>query len=227
MGGALLSEFGIDPFLKGGVFRREAVMTPESLAELIEEQPVLAGSKRAKELSAFIGPGAYSPPEVFLKLVFSLPMAKGGLAIPGIIANWSVPQSPKGKTVSGRDNLVLDLYQPDSRIAIEYDSDAMHFNRGQAAKDSSKRLALEEAGIKVIAITTAQLRDGGYLRAVGETIYAHMGRRFRIRSKNFPTEWKKLLAAGSSLAFLLDPMWVRQRMVEGEEARKRDYILTL
>lgn len=227
VGSALLARFRVEPFNKSGTEKRKAVMTAASLRSFLDGSSNIAGVKRTRDCADYLTEDALSPPEVFLRMALSLPMPKGGLGIDGLVANQEIFQGAKGRAIARRQKLIPDLYHPEARVAIEYDSDAMHLTGVQAARDGTKRLALEEAGIRVVSITSSQLKDKEYLERVARVIYARLGKQFRVRSKTFEEERGKLFAVGPSLGRLFDAMWVKQRMVEGERARNNEALWRL
>lgn len=143
--------------------------------------------------------GAASPPEAFLWSVLSISQRHGGFAVPGLMMNKRIRPSKKARRIARRETLVPDLSHPESRLAIEYDSNSEHLKAAQVTRDSSKRLALEADGFKVITVTTRQLADPKAMRDVAGQAAQHIGYRMRIRSKNFDQSQRALYAAGWSL----------------------------
>ena len=93
-----------------------------------------------------------SPPEVFMRLVLGLPARLGGFGLSGSVMNKRIKPSKRAKALAGRESLVPDLYLPDCKLDIEFDSNAEHLTARQATLDATKRMALESDGLKVITV---------------------------------------------------------------------------
>ena len=76
------------------------------------------------------------------------------MPLPRLEMNRRVRPSKKARKIAKRETLVPDLCHSESRLAIEYDSNAEDLTSRQIVKDSaSKRLALEADGCGVISVT--------------------------------------------------------------------------
>ncbi|MEE0477553.1 MAG: hypothetical protein UDK32_06740, partial [Adlercreutzia sp.] len=95
------------------------------------------------------------------------------------------------------------------------DSNAEHLTSRQIAKDSSKRLALEADGYKVISVTTRQLCDRSEMRSVAHEAGSRMSRRIQIRAKSFGNAQRKLYATGWSLRAYHRREWLKGEVSEG------------
>lgn len=147
--------------------------------------------------------------------MLSIPHRYGGYALPGLEMNRCVRPSKKARKIAKRETLVPDLCHSESRLAIEYDSNAEHLTSRQIAKDSSKRLALEADGYKVISVTTRQLYDRSEMRSVAHEAGVRMSRRIQIRAKSFGNAQRKLYATGWSLKAYHRREWLKGEVSEG------------
>lgn len=129
--------------------------------------------------------------------------------------NRRVRPSKKARKIAKRETFVPDLCHSESRLAIEYDSNAEHLTSRQIAKDSSKRLALEADGYKVISVTTRQLCDRSEMRSVAHEAGSRMSRRIQIRAKSFGNAQRKLYATGWSLKAYHRREWLKGEVSEG------------
>ena len=185
------------------------------IESFIRRNAGLRGSAAAKSALRFVVDNAASPPEAFLWSVLSIPHRYGGYALPGLEMNRRVRPSKKARKIAKRETLVPDLCHSESRLAIEYDSNAEHLTSRQIAKDSSKRLALEADGYKVISVTTRQLYDRSEMRSVAHEAGARMSRRIQIRAKSFGNAQRKLYATGWSLKAYHRREWLKGEVSEG------------
>lgn len=214
LGSALISPFRVDPASPGGVASRAPIATKADLLQVAQECARMHGAPSAQEALRFIEGAASSPPEIFMRMVLCLPMARGGLGIGGLVANYPIEQSERGRAISGRRVLIPDLFHAAARVAVEYDSDSMHLNSRQTARDNSKRLALEAMGVKVITLSTTQLRDKLYMQHVGEEIAAIAGHGLRIRAKSFSLQRDQLFSSGYSIASFINRDWINMHLAE-------------
>ena len=127
--------------------------------------------------------------------MLSIPHRYGGYALPGLEMNRRVRPSKKARKIAKRETLVPDLCHSESRLVIEYDSNAEHLTARQATLDATKRMALESDGLKVITVTTSQLASASAMRHVAQEAHARRGTRLRLRCKNFALRQKSTLSA--------------------------------
>lgn len=79
-----------------------------------------------------------------------------------------------------------DLCWPDQQFALEYDSDTFHSDASELHLDSSRRSALEKAGIHVVSVTKNQVFSRGQLFNLATIASKRLGKRlspaaFRLR----------------------------------------------
>ena len=161
-----------------------------------------------REALRFVCAEAASPPEVFMRLVLGLPARLGGFGLSGSVMNKRIKPSKRAKALAGRESLVPDLYLPDCKLDIEFDSNAEHLTARQATLDATKRMALESDGLKVITVTTSQLASASAMRHVAQEAHARRGTRLRLRCKNFALRQKRLYQLRWSMDDYLDEGWV-------------------
>lgn len=214
-GDALCGMFFIDPSSRNGLGSRAPLTSKRRIESFVRRNAGLRGSAEAKSALRFVVDNAASPPEAFLWSVLSIPHRYGGYALPGLEMNRRVRPSKKARKIAKRETLVPDLCHSESRLAIEYDSNAEHLTSRQIAKDSSKRLALEADGYKVISVTTRQLCDRSEMRSVAHEAGSRMSRRIQIRAKSFGNAQRKLYATGWSLKAYHRREWLKGEVSEG------------
>lgn len=98
---------------------------------------------------------------------------------------------------------VADLFWPEAKIAVEYDSDAFHAEKEKLRRDALRRNQLESQSVTVLTATAEHLSSlaaldelaGQIVRALGRSL--HRGR---------------LAAAGERAALLAS---LKQRSIEG------------
>ena len=204
----LCGTFGLDPSVPSGLMGRTPLTSPRRIGAYLERCPGHDGLARAREALRFVCAEAASPPEVFMRLVLGLPARLGGFGLSGSVMNRRIKPSKRAKALAGRESLVPDLYLPDCKLDIEFDSNAEHLTARQATLDATKRMALESDGLKVITVTTSQLASASAMRHVAQEAHARRGTRLRLRCKNFALKQKRLYQLRWSMDDYLDEGWV-------------------
>lgn len=204
----LCGTFGLDPSVPSGLMGRTPLTSPRRIGAYLERCPGHDGLARAREALRFVCAEAASPPEVFMRLVLGLPARLGGFGLSGSVMNRRIKPSKRAKALAGRESLVPDLYLPDCKLDIEFDSNAEHLTARQATLDATKRMALESDGLKVITVTTSQLASASAMRHVAQEAHARRGTRLRLRCKNFALRQKRLYQLRWSMDDYLDEGWV-------------------
>lgn len=150
------------------------------------------GIDAARKAVPHIVSGSASPKESELSILASFPGRLGGYAYDQPKLNHPVAISEK---VRGRDvasTCRCDLFWPDAKLDVEYDSRLHHAGGEEQAKDSARRTALAYAGILVITVTSEQLHTRAELDKVAQAMAKSMGRRFRPRTKDWELKQIKL-----------------------------------
>lgn len=222
LGSLLCGSFMIDPSTQSGTTPRKPITTPKALEHFVSENPGLRGAKPLRRVLGHITEGAASPPEAFLRMAMTLPTRLGGFGLPNARINYRLAPTQRAQRIARRKTLVPDLLWPELKLDVEYDSDAMHLTSQQAMLDSTKRLALESDGYKVITVTPLQLGNPGRLSDIAREINRCAGRQSRIRCKDFPTKQKELFSLDWSLSSLFNPSWLKDNP-QGRPSTSRDH----
>lgn len=208
-GNALCSLFFLDPLQRGGLGSRQPLTTTRKLANFIEKNAGLPGVKAARKALPLLSERTASPPESFLSMVLELPHRLGGFQLAGFQANQRLASGRKTQTITDRGSLVPDLLHRESKLVIEYDSNAEHLTPQQVSRDATKRLALEAKGFKVITVTTKQLASSQAMYHIAEQAAQRRGRRLNPKSTSFAHNQQLLFSLGWSLDGYLNSTWMR------------------
>ena len=116
----------------------------------------LNGVDTARKAVPHILPNSESPKESQLSILSSFPGRLGGYGFPQPTLNHPVRISEKarGRNVGGTCR--CDLFWPDAKLDVEYDSRLHHAGEAEQEKDSARRTALAYAGILVITHAMAK-----------------------------------------------------------------------
>ena len=131
--------------------------SPERIKEFVERSPRFKGSQKAARAASYIVANSASPRESILAMLLCLPYSLGGYGIPRPLMNFEV-RLPRSTKATGRASLRCDLFWPDAKLDVEYDSSKYHALEESLSTDSIRRIALESMGITSINITAEHMR---------------------------------------------------------------------
>lgn len=167
-------------------FRDDLPLT--STARLIEYATKAIGQKgRVKALRAlaYTADNSASPMETILTLLLALPCKQGGYGFSLPRLNYPLDVPRKTKSSGDKPRYYCDLYWPDSKLAIEYDSDAYHAASDRIARDAIRRNALSLAGATVITVSRRQIQSTTEIHKIAVLLSKHQNRRLRLPLTEF------------------------------------------
>ncbi len=171
-----------------GMSERNPLSTKDRLARFVQRSKSIRGQKAAAQALPYVLDESASPMESKLVLACTLPFARGGYRLPHPQLNYRI-ESPER-------SFYLDVYWPDGKIGLEYDSRQFHSDPDKAARDSRRRNALGDLGIQVISITPPELYNPRLFDGIARRVAAALGKRTRARIDDFPERrnnlWKTL-----------------------------------
>lgn len=146
--------------------------TPSSSNVISRNAKEFTGVKAAKRASSYLIKGSASPMESLLSMLLCLPPSLGGFGLPRPELNYPI-ETNEGSVAIRR----CDLCWPDQQFALEYDSDTFHSDASKLHLDSSRRSALEKAGVHVVSVTKNQVFDRGQLFNLATIASKRLGKR--------------------------------------------------
>lgn len=180
IGYELCGSYGLSAQSDSGFLRREPRSNPQLIERYLEKCDGIHGVKAAKRASSYIAKGSASPMESLLSMLLCLPPSLGGFGLPRPELNFPI-ETNEGGIVMRR----CDLYWPDQRFALEYDSDTFHSDASKLHLDSSRRSTLEKAGVDVVSVTKNQVFDRGQLFNLATIVSKRLGKRLSPTPFNF------------------------------------------
>lgn len=180
IGYELCGSYGLSAQSDSGFLRREPRSNPQLIERYLEKCDGIHGVKAAKRASSYIAKGSASPMESLLSMLLCLPPSLGGFGLPRPELNFPI-ETNEGGIVMRR----CDLYWPDQRFALEYDSDTFHSDASKLHLDSSRRSTLEKAGVHVVSVTKNQVFDRGQLFNLATIVSKRLGKRLSPTHFNF------------------------------------------
>ena len=185
---------------RGFETRAMPLTTCVALRGYVDKARGMRGSKKARQALAFVAEGSASPMETALAMLLCLPRAQGGYGLPLPLLNHEVVLRSARKT-AWKKTYCCDLFWPEGSLAVEYDSDMFHTGSKRIAHDSKRRNALLSAGIAVVTVTTAQIKDAREIDEIAVVLSQALGRRARTSMKGLMTrrhELRRLLFSHAS-----------------------------
>lgn len=180
IGYELCGSYGLSAQSDSGFLRREPRSNPQLIERYLEKCDGIHGVKAAKRASSYIAKGSASPMESLLSMLLCLPPSLGGFGLPRPELNFPI-ETNEGGIVMRR----CDLYWPNQRFALEYDSDTFHSDASKLHLDSSRRSTLEKAGVHVVSVTKNQVFDRGQLFNLATIVSKRLGKRLSPTPFNF------------------------------------------
>ena len=142
------------------------------------------GCASAARAAQYVIDGSASPRETQLAMLLSLPMKYGGYGLPRPQLNYRIQLASKAGII-GKDTLICDLFWPDARLAVEYDSDEFHAMPLAISRDSQRRLALEVQGITCVNVANMRLANFAAFDETALGIARLLGKRIRRDKRSF------------------------------------------
>jgi len=153
------------------------------------------GRMNALRALSFIAEGSASPMETVLAMLLTLPYRLGGYGFSKPLLNSRInvrKNIGKSKSRSNKSVYYCDLYWPDERIAVEYDSDAFHTGSDRIFKDAIRRNALAGVGVKVVTVSRKQIVELEGLREFAVVLSKLLGKRLKYPREDFASSQNKL-----------------------------------
>ena len=134
---------------------------------------------KARLAASFVLDDAYSPMEICVGLLLTLPRRYGGFGLPKPDLNQEVEvDSEKGQGFRKR-SIRFDMLWRKGRVALEYDSDSFHGSMDDLHDDSMRRNVARAMRFDVVTITSAEYQDVRCLERVARSIAKGIGHQMR------------------------------------------------
>lgn len=183
-------DFDASGFKKG-----EPVTSLARLSACAEKMSCEQGVKRVRVALRYLPEGCASPMESALALLLCLPRMYGGYALPKPMVNYRIEMSGEGCNMTDKACFVCDLYWPQARLCVEYDSNMFHTGARRIACDSSRRNALAFKGITVVSVTGNQIMNRVEMDRVAYLLAKKLKFRPSTYCQDFPVRQEKLRKA--------------------------------
>ncbi|MCL2529448.1 MAG: endonuclease domain-containing protein [Coriobacteriia bacterium] len=177
---------------KKGFYNRQALTSAKKLEAFLESTKGARGHKKAERALRYLLDGSASPMETKLAIFLTLPYKLGGFGFSPPKLNRQVKLVKSARKYFKKDYYVCDLFWPETKTAVEYDSDFCHTGSERIADDSNRRSALNLMGVNVVSVTRQQLFSPVGFEGVVRVISKHLEKRLRFEENSFAAEHRKL-----------------------------------
>jgi very-short-patch-repair endonuclease len=175
-----------DPeYVDRGFISAQPLTSTAKLADFLARVSGIKGRKRALRALRYIADDSASPRETALTMLLCLPYKLGGFGFRLPQINYRVDISKTRRALASKSYYVCDLYWPERKLAVEYDSDQFHADVEQIASDAKRRNALGALGLTVITVTRQQLNVVAEFNKVAALISKHLGKRIQYNDPGF------------------------------------------
>lgn len=164
--------------------KRPPLADVDDLRRAFERLGSTRGVGAARQAARFVRNGSRSPMETVTVVLLCLPVKLGGYGLPFPLMNAAVTISAKDRAFVKKSYYECDLYWPEAKFAIEYDSNLHHTGATRIAEDASRRTDLAYLGIEVATLTQQQVCDLREMDRVARLLAKRLGRRLRMERLN-------------------------------------------
>ena len=154
LGYELCATYRLDPSDRRGFRERRALTTKEAILDYLDGAGDLPQARKVEDALTWVAEGSASPRETITSMLVSLPTEMGGreLGVPQL--NWEIMPADGGFC----PRRYIDLYWPEHKCGLEYDSDLEHSGADNLTHDSIREKEIELQGIRVARVTNAELK---------------------------------------------------------------------
>lgn len=158
---------------------QDQLVSAEEIRSFLMNHPHARGRRLALEAIGRVLDGSASPMETELTMRLSYPRKMGGYGIAAPQLNHTIALSGAHAKAVGTDHITPDLYWPNAKLAIEYDSDFEHTGADRITRDAKRRIVYDSAGIRAITMTNTQMGSPMDFDRVAQEVGKATGKRLR------------------------------------------------
>lgn len=212
LGFELCSLYTLQPDGTAGYGRPLPPTTVRALDAYLERCAGMRGVASARRALRFVGNASGSPMETALAIVLCLPRHLGGYGLPLPLLNFRIDAPQRDRASDEKSYYLCDLYWPQAKVAVEYDSDLEHTGPRRIAEDAQRRNDLADLGITTITATREQVMDGEKLDRIAQQLRRRLHMRARREREPSPRERERLIRSLVT-AKDLEASWPKTRML--------------
>ncbi len=192
IGMELCGSYALSPSHPSGFYARDPLTTVSRMQSYLGKVAGLKGTKQARWALQYVLPRSASPRETVVAMLFELPCAFGGCGLGKPSLNHPVVVTQSIGGVRRRQTYRIDLFWPEAKLGLEYDSDLEHTGASRIARDARRRNALESMGITMLTITNRQVKSLWEFNKLAHVVAGRLGRQIQPRCKDYRTRQRQL-----------------------------------
>lgn len=160
LGLELCGTYSLDWKTKKGFRERTPLTSAQRILRLLDGMDSgVRGIRRAKRALAWVRDGSASPKESQLIMALTLPTAIGGFGMPVPQINYPIPLGRKDVLRGSPTHYRVDLYWPEVRVSVEYQSDSEHTGDPEKTyQDQGRRDELLSMGVRQLCFNASHMR---------------------------------------------------------------------
>ena len=180
----MCGSYAIDPYSDDPGMSKRPPLTSSSKLKAYANRMFMPESRaRAAHFLRYVADGSASPRETALFMLLCMPPRFGGYGLATPELNRRIDLTPSEQLMVGVQYFACDLYWPQKRIAVEYDSAQYHTAEERQTRDAIRRNMLQYKGVKVITATRKHVSNASEFDKLAWQIGRAIGKRFRIPEK--------------------------------------------
>lgn len=192
LGCELCASYAVNPCDPADIPERRPPTSAARIARFLDRMPGAPGIARARRAARYVFDGAASPMEIAAAMTLCLPCSLGGFGLPHPQLNRRIDIGAQGVSVTGSRFFRCDLYWPEKKVALEYDSSDHHLRSDEVAADSARRNALAFLGITVVTMTTRHLYSPREVERIARVLARQIGFAPRPRMADYGARQRAL-----------------------------------
>lgn len=135
--------------------RSQFLTTPAKLRSYCLAFPDIRGSKKALDALRWVVPNSGSPTETQVQLLQSIPLSRGGFALPFTHMNYDVKAGRLAR-IAEQSKYSIDCANPELMVGVEYDGQDSHLD---SSADKRRRNELKALGWDILPLEKDVLDD--------------------------------------------------------------------
>lgn len=188
LGLELCGSYSLPDSQGGSFFQRKPLSSVSALSDYLDKTGKAYGASKARSALRYIENGSASPMESKTMMLLCLPTRMGGYGAPLPRLNHQITVRKTARQAASKRYYVGDLYWPEAKVEIAYDSDAFHTGSDRIASDAQRRNALAYLDISVITVTRAQVMNAAEFNKVACSLLKRLGKRTRPTVGNWSAQ---------------------------------------
>ena len=166
-----------DPDERQGMAKRPPLTSRSKLDSLASRMFAANSRARRTHFLRYVTDGSASPRETALCMLLCMAPRFGGYGFKLPELNQRIELEVSERLMVGVNHFDCDMYWPNERVAVEYDSKLHHSEAENQERDAIRRNMLEYKNIRVITATRKQLNSPGHFNAMAQQIASAIGKR--------------------------------------------------